>query len=139
MWVLALGFLASCAEDVIIDPTLPQGEFTVTRSGNLVDQNGAGSMGVTEIGTDEEGTQFLRLGNNFTTKFSTGTVTVYLSTSETYVADPGNGNPALRLLGVTSAAGEQYFRIAPAAGNNFTHVIIWCASAGIPFGNARLQ
>lgn len=131
--------LSACTEEVIIDPTQPQGTFSVARSGNFVAQNGTGSTGVAELGTDEDGTQFLRFGDSFTTNFATGTVTVYLSTSETFTPDPANGNPALRLLGVTRAAGEQYFEVAPAAGANFTHVILWCASANVPFGFAALQ
>ena len=134
-----LVFASACTEEVIIDPTLPTGDFSADRSGTFVEQNGTGSAGTAEIGTDDDGEQFVRFGSNFTTNFATGTVTVYLSTSETFTADPGNGNPALRLLGVTRAGGEQFFKVDPAAGNNFTHVILWCASANIPFGYAALN
>lgn len=138
--LMVLAFLSTaCGEEVIIDPTIPTGTFSVARSGSIVEQNGTGSTGAVELGTDEDGEQFLRFGDDFTTNFATGTVTVYLSTSDTFTADPMNGNPDLTLLGVTKTGGEQYFQVSPATTDNFTHVILWCASANIPFGNAELN
>jgi hypothetical protein len=32
-----------------------------------------------------------------------------------------------------------YIRLAAAIPANFTHVILWCGTASIPFGNARLN
>ncbi|MDP5169545.1 MAG: DM13 domain-containing protein [Bacteroidia bacterium] len=136
---LVLVMMSSCTEEIIVDPTLPSGAFTVARSGSFVAQSGTQTTGVAELGTDEDGTQFLRFGNTFTTKFSTGTVAVYFSTSDTYKADPGSDNPDLILAGITRAGGEQYIRTPETIGSNFTHVILWCASAGIPFGNAELK
>lgn len=136
---MVMVLFSSCSEEIIIDPTLPSGTFSVDRSGSFVAQSGTQTMGVAELGTDEEGTQFLRFGDSFTTKFSTGTVAVYLSTSDTYTADPGSNNPDLFLAGITRAGGEQYIRMSETVGSNFTHVILWCASAGIPFGNAELK
>ena len=78
-------------------------------------------------------------GSNFTTNLATGTVVVYLSTSDTYTADPGSGNPDLLLTGYVSENGEHYFRLDPSADAKFTHVILYCASAGVQFGNAPLN
>ena len=142
LFILPLFFFA-CEEDsqdvVMIDTSMPTGELSVMRSGTFVDQNSSGTMGMASLGTDEDGTQFLRFSPDFETKLTTGTVTVFLSTSDTYVADPGNGNPDLRLLGSIAMSGESFFRIAPVAESRFTHVIVWCASAAIPFGYAPLQ
>ncbi|MFN0175721.1 MAG: DM13 domain-containing protein [Saprospiraceae bacterium] len=134
-------FFASCEKEVqvIVDPTKPQGAFTVSKNGTFTEQNGTGSKGVTQLGTDADGVQFLKFGTDFNTNFATGTVTVYLSTSMTFVPDPGNGNPNLRLVGPVTTAGENYFRLNPAAEAKFTHVILWCASANVPFGYAQLQ
>ncbi|MFM9950988.1 MAG: DM13 domain-containing protein [Saprospiraceae bacterium] len=131
----------SCEKEVevIVDPNLPQGAFTVAKSGAFVEQNGTGSKGAAQLGTDEDGVQFLKFGGDFNTNFATGTVSVYLSTSMTFTPDPANGNPELRLVGPVSKAGENYFRLAPAAATKFTHVILWCGSANVPFGYARLQ
>lgn len=135
--------LVACTEDpepVVIDPTKPQGNFNVLRMGNFTDQNGAGSTGSASLGTDEEGSEFLQFGNSFNTALATGTVTVFLSTSDTFMADPGNGNPDLLDLGVVRNSGTNYFLIPSGTSTDkFSHVILWCGSVGIPFGNAPLN
>ncbi len=125
--------------EVIVDSTQPRGAFTPSKNGTFVEQNGTGSKGAVQLGTDADGVQFLKFGSDFSTNFATGTVTVYLSTSMTFTPDPGNGNPELRLIGPVSKAGENYFKLDPAAAVKFTHVILWCGSANIPFGYAQLQ
>lgn len=135
--------LVSCSDDadpVIIDPTQPSGQLTVLRSGTFVDQNNAGSMGTAAIGTDSEGKEFVQFSSNFNTALATGTVTVFLSTSDMFVADPANGNPNLLPLGPVRNSGENFFMIPQGSNTaNFTHVILWCGSVGVPFGNANLQ
>ncbi len=141
-FALALSFFTTACEkekEVIVDPTKPQGTFSVAKSGNFTEQNATGSKGGAQLGKDEDGIQFLKFDSNFATNFATGTVTVYLSTSMTFTPDPANGNPSLRLVGPVTKAGENYFRLDPAADAKFTHVILWCASANVPFGFARLQ
>lgn len=141
-YVAFLG-LVSCADDndpITIDPTHPTGALNVARSGSFTDQNAAGSMGVAGLGTDTQGKEFLQFSSNFNTALATGTVTVYLSTSATFMADPGNGNPNLLVLGPVRMAGENFFAIPTGASTaKYTHVLLWCGSVGIPFGNARLQ
>jgi hypothetical protein len=134
---------AACSEDtepVIIDSALPEGTLSVLRMGTFIDQNGAGSAGSASIGTDTKGTTFLSFNNAFRTALGTGTVTVYLSTSDTFTPDPANGNPNLLLVGPVRNAGENFFKIPTGTDlAKYTHVILWCGSVGIPFGNARLQ
>lgn len=133
--------LVACQEETpqIIDSSLPQGTFSAIQSGTLVAQNSTPTAGNVEVGTDTEGTTFLRLTPDFTTEFGTGTVTVYFSTSETLTFDPGNGNPDVQLVGVTLSGGEQFFKLSGPLSSKFSHVILWCGSAGIPFGNAPLN
>ncbi|SIN83669.1 DM13 domain-containing protein [Algoriphagus halophilus] len=135
--------LVACSDDpepTIIDPTLPQGSFNVLRMGDFMDQNGAGSTGSASLGVDSEGHQFLQFGSSFNTALATGTVTVFLSTSDTFMADPGNGNPDLLAMGVVRNAGTNYFLIPSGVSTDkYTHVILWCGSVGIPFGNAPLN
>ncbi len=133
--------LSACEKEVevIVDPTKPKGVFTVSKSGTFTEQNATGSKGAAQLGTDTDGIQFLKFGSDFSTTFATGTVTVYLSTSMTFTPDPGNGNPLLRLVGPVSKAGENFFRLDPMAETKFTHVILWCGSANVPFGYAKLQ
>lgn len=141
-YVAFLG-LISCSGDtdpVVIDPTMPTGSLAVQRSGNFIDQNGAGSAGTASLGVDTQGKEFLAFNSAFKTALATGTVTVFLSTSATFTPDPANGNPNLLALGPVRMAGENFFAIPTGATTGkYTHVILWCGSVGVPFGNARLQ
>lgn len=138
-------FLISCDDDdttietVVVDSSIPVGDLTATATGTIVGQNDTGTAGMVTLGTDTEGTQFLGLSSSFVTNLGTGTVTVFLSTSETFSPDPMNGNPDLKLVGSIRSNGAQFFKIDPAADSKFTHVIFWCASANIPFGFAEFQ
>jgi hypothetical protein len=132
----------SCSKDAvetIIDSSLPNGAFTASKSGAITAQNDTGSKGTVSIGSDAKGTVFLKLGTDFQTVLATGTVTVYLSTSSSFKADPGNGNPDLKLVGIIAKNGETYFKLAALPEAKFTHVIFWCGTAGIPFGNANFK
>lgn len=132
---------SSCDEDetiVTIDSAQPN-NFVAALSGSLVAQNGTPTTGTVELGEDDDARTFLRLSNDFTTEQGTGTVTVYLSTSDTFTPSPGTGNPDLILVGALNTNGEQFFQINRNVPAGFTHVILWCASANIPFGNARIQ
>lgn len=139
--LLGLSFTA-CEEDgdtQIIDSSQPIGTFTADISGDFVAQNGTPTSGMAALGMDEDGNNFLRFNSNFTTELGTGTVTVYLSTSQDFMADPGNGNPDLMLIGAVSQNGENFFKLGSSVADKFTHVILWCGSANIPFGYAPLQ
>jgi hypothetical protein len=140
--VVAMSFLTACSKDektVTVDSSQPDGAFTVARAGALTAQNGTPTTGTVELGTDSKGTPFLRFGPNFTTQLATGTVSIYFSTSMNFVANPGAGNPDLRLVGPVAKNGETFIKLNAAIPANFTHVILWCGTASIPFGNARLN
>ncbi len=135
--------LVSCSDDdgetITIDTSVPVGTFQVSREGSLVAESGTPTQGTVQLGVDSQGTNFLRFAENFTTELGTGTVAIYFSTSDTYTADPANGNPDLRLIGNVENNGEMFIRLNGAPEAKFTHVILWCATANIPFGNAELQ
>lgn len=135
--------LVSCSENndpITVDPTQPTGTLSVIRSGSFIDQNASGSKGVAELGTDTQGKEFLKFSPDFNTALATGTVTVFLSTSNEFRPDPGNGNPNLLVLGPVREAGENFFAIPTGESTSkYTHVILWCGSVAIPFGNAPLQ
>ncbi len=134
-----LGCKKSETVTVTEDANLPSGSFTVQRKGTLVAQNGTPTAGTVELGADAQSVNYFHLGKDFKTELGTGTTSIYLSTSATYKADPANGNPDLFLIGIVKANGESYFKLTSAIPSKFTHVIIWCGSAGIPFGNAPIQ
>ena len=133
--------LSSCTKEeiVTVDSSLPSGAFTPAKSGNIVAQNDTGSKGSVQVGKDGSSTNFVKFGSDFNTVLATGTVSVYLSTSQTFKADPGNGNPDLKLIGIISKNGEQYFKLPSSPDAKFTYLILWCGSANIPFGYASLQ
>lgn len=123
----------------IIDSSLPNGELTVQRSGTFVAQNGTPTQGMAQVGTDDDGATFLRFSDDFMTELATGTVSIFLSTSDTFTADPGSGNPDLSLIGVVNGNGEAFYKQTGGIDSKFTHVILWCGTANIPFGYAPLQ
>jgi hypothetical protein len=140
--VVAMSVLAACSkkgDTVTIDSSKPDGAFTAAKTGTLTPQNGTPTMGTVELGTDSKGSPFLRFAPNFTTQLATGTVSIYFSTSMNFVANPGAGNPDLKLVGPVAKNGETFFKLGAAIPTNFTHVILWCGTASIPFGNAKLN
>ena len=136
--------LTSCGDEdmgttVTIDSSKPSGSLDVKLSGTFVAQSNTPTQGDFEYGQDDNNVNFLRLDNNFVTEQATGTVTVYLSTSDTFTASPGTGNPDLKLIGAINSNGEQFFKLNSAIPSNFTHVILWCNTAGVPFGTGELN
>ncbi|WP_020527005.1 DM13 domain-containing protein [Flexithrix dorotheae] len=140
-FVMAVFTFISCEDDTekIIDSSLPNGTFTAQKGGTFVAQNGTPTAGTVDLGLDEAGSTFLKFNEDFMTELGTGTVTVYLSTSDTFTPNPGEGNPDLKLIGAIGSNGESYHKIMDTVESKFTHVILWCGSASIPFGNAALQ
>ncbi|MFH4966390.1 DM13 domain-containing protein [Gaetbulibacter sp. M235] len=143
--VFTVVLFSSCSNNdsetitVEVDSSLPIGAFTVAKQGTLTAESGTPTEGTVELGTDTNNTYFLHFASNFKTETATGTVAIYLSTSEVYTADPGNGNPDLKLIGSVTSNGERYIKLNGAPAAKFTHVILWCDTANIPFGNAELQ
>ena len=135
--------LIGCSDDssetITVDTSLPVGDFEVERQGDLVAESGTPTQGTVQLGSDSEGTDFLRFSDDFTTELGTGTVGIFLSTSSVYTADPANGNPDLKLIGNVSGNGEMFIKLSGEPEAKFTHIILWCATANIPFGNAELQ
>ena len=132
--------LAACKkDDPINDSPMPNGEFTVERSGTFTAENNQPTAGTVEYGKDEDDVYFVKLGSDFTTDQATGTLGLYFSTSAVFTSDPGNGNPDLMALGTITQNGEQYIKLDEAVASNFTHIILWCNTASVSFGNAQLQ
>ncbi|MBU2947175.1 DM13 domain-containing protein [Zobellia uliginosa] len=126
-------------ETVEVDSSLPVGDLTVARSGNLTAESGTPTEGLVELGVDTEDSNFVHFSDDFMTELGTGTVGIFLSTSETFTADPGNGNPDLMLIGNVQDNGERYIKLDATPDAKYTHIILWCATANIPFGNVALN
>lgn len=144
LWTLLAAFtlsLVSCTDedgspDAPDDNGMVMGQVDVLRSGNLTAQSSTNTQGNVAIVKDKDGKYFVRLSENFTTKFSTGTVTVYLATSQTLNLESSS---SFQLVSIVGKPGEQFFSLSGLPDAKFTHAIIWCGAAAIPFGFARLE
>ncbi len=139
--VFLLFALAACQKEDAppgnpADPTLPTGMFTAARSGVFQDQNGYNAEGSAQLGTDETGAQWLRFAPDFNASLSTGAVTVYLSKNQNLALNSGGSFQRVELV---TTPGEHFYKISPAAGDDFKFAILWCASASVQFGNAELK
>jgi len=105
--------------------------FEILRGGELTAQSSTNTRGMVQVVRDDAGDFFLRLTEDFTTKFSTGTVTVYLSTSSSLDL---NESSSFELISVVDQTGEHFFKLSGEPDSKFTHGIIWCGAAAIPFG-----
>lgn len=139
--VLAAFSLLSCqdksdqmpADDNDVEVT---GPLEVIKSGALSNQSGAGTRGTVQLVKDQTGKFYISLSDNFTTKFSTGTVTVYLSTTSSLRL---NESGSFQLLGLANRPGAHFYELQGNKDDKFSHAIIWCGAAAIPFGNALLE
>ncbi|MBN7818020.1 DcrB/PsbP domain-containing protein [Algoriphagus pacificus] len=140
--VFVLAACSNSSEDMnpnIPDPTT---EVKVTanvmaiKTGTLNSQSGTNTKGMIEIVSDDAGKYFLRLGKDFVSDFHTGTVTVYLSTTNKLkLSESGS----FQLVSVVNQNGEHFFNLPNLPDSKFTHGIIWCGAAGIPFGNGEFN
>jgi hypothetical protein len=119
-----------------VDEVAVTGPITVVKTGTLTAQSSTNTLGMFQLVTNAEGKYFVRLTENFTTKFSTGTVTVYLSTSDRLQLSTSG---TFQLVSIVGKAGEHFFPLTAAPDAKFTHGIIWCGAAAIPFGFAPLN
>ena len=137
--ILSIIGLTNCKEEAVTPTTTPTtsdqpvGAFTAQRTGSLVAQGGTPTQGTAQLGTDTKGTSFLKLGSNFKSDYHTGTVTLYASKGSVYAPS------TVQLISAVGKDGEQYFKLSAALSSDYTHLIVWCGSAKIPFGNAELK
>lgn len=144
LWTLLAAFtlsITSCDDqdgspDAPDDNEIVMGQVDVIKSGSLTAQSSTNTKGNVAIVKDKDGKHFVRLSENFTTKFSTGTVTVYLATSQTLNLESSS---SFQLVSIVGKPGEQFFSLSALPDAKFTHAIIWCGAAAIPFGFARLE
>ncbi|MBB6327400.1 PBP1b-binding outer membrane lipoprotein LpoB [Algoriphagus iocasae] len=114
----------------------PVGVILSIKEGMLMPQSGTNTTGMIELVSDEAGKYFLRLGNDFKSDFHTGTVTVYLSTSsKLQLSESGS----FQKVGIVNESGEHFFVLPNLPESKFSHGIIWCGAAGIPFGYGSLN
>ncbi len=142
LFLLSFAIHACQKEETPVDdpkveqPGLPSGNFKADRSGVFQSQNGYKAAGTAQIGTDEAGKQWLRFGTDFDASLSTGAVTVYVSQNQNLLL---SNTSTYRRLDLVKKPGEHHFKIEPSVGLDFKFAILWCASAGVQFGNSELK
>ncbi len=110
--------------------------FAVLKTGSFIGQNGYPASGTAQIIRDDKQQHFVRLGADFKTSFSTGSVTIYLSKNANLkLSDVAS----YYRLAAISANGQHDFSISAAQAGDFQFAIVWCAPAGIQFGRAELK
>jgi hypothetical protein len=130
------GSMKDAAKMKPVDEVAVTGPVTVLKTGTLTAQSSTNTKGMVQVVTNAEGKYFVRLTEDFNTKFSTGTVTVYLSTSDRLQL---SSSGSFQLVSIVGKAGEHFFPLAQSPDSKFTHGIIWCGAAAIPFGFAPLN
>lgn len=136
-----LSLILSCSsesmEPIPPDDSNQVGEnFEILRTGTLSAQSSTNTRGMVQLIQDDENKFFIRLSDDFTTKFSTGTVTVYLSTNQSLNL---NNSSTFQLVSIVGKSGEHFFSLPGMPDEKFTYGIIWCGAAGIPFGFALME
>ena len=140
--LLAAAMFASCTKTETVTVTTDSGVpdvFTKLKGGTFVADKAASTKGMFQVGTDTKGQYFAKFSTDFITDQATGTVTVYLSTSADFKVALDKGNPDLKLIGTVSKNGEQFIKLTGAPEAKFTHVILWCGTAGVRFGYALVN
>ncbi|WP_339878924.1 hypothetical protein [uncultured Algoriphagus sp.] len=134
--------LFSCNESEEPKVTLPDGnnkisgDLEIIKKGTFIAQSGSNTKGTIELGSDDDGEYYLRLSDDFNSNFHTGTVTVYLSTSSNLMLSE---TTSYQLVAVVDEGGEHYFKLPNFPNAKFSHGILWCGAAAIPFGFAELK
>ena len=114
----------------------PVGKVELLKAGTFSSQSGSNTKGMIDLITDEGGSFFIKLGKDFNSSFHTGTVTVYLSTSSSLkLSEP----TTFQLVAVVDEGGEHFFKLPNFPDSKFSHGILWCGAAAIPFGFAELN
>lgn len=141
-------FSSACTSPKDTDPIIPDdisgasgsvkvtGVVEVLKTGTFTSQSGANTKGMIDLVSDEGGSYYIKLGSDFTSSFHTGTVTVYLSTSKDLTLSE---KESFQLVAVVNEPGEHYFKLANFPDSKFSHGILWCGAAAIPFGYASLM
>ncbi len=144
-FLLILAFVSCQKEDEITNPgdvenpgdsMMPTGVFNAVRSGIFQAQNGYNAEGMAQLGNDDANIKWLRLAPDFNASLSTGAVTLYLSKNKNLSL---NSTGSFLRVELVTRPGEHFYKIDPPVGDDFKFAILWCASAGVQFGNAELK
>ena len=146
-FLFAVVLFTGCSKDdpapvAVVNNAGPVAPTTALRSGTLVAENATPTMGSVSIIRDANNDEWVSLGANFTSTFATGTVTAYLAKSAARIGDqrtlPPPPVPNVLAVGFVSANGAKFLKITGASAT-FSHVVLYCETAEVNFGNAPLN
>ena len=140
---------AACREssmDSTPQPTNgPIGTTTALRAGTLKAENGTPTAGMVSVVRDANSDEYVSLADDFKSEFGTGTVAVYLAKSAANIksqrtkADGSpNGAGNVLAIGFLTKNGRQFLKL-PTASTGYSHLVLYCETIEINFGNAPLQ
>lgn len=112
------------------------GKVEVLKTGTFTSQSGSNTKGMIDLVSDEGGAFFIKLSNDFNSSFHTGTVTIYLSNSKDLKLSETS---SFQLVAVVDKPGEHFLKLPNFPNAKFSHGILWCGAAAIPFGFAQFQ
>ena len=119
-----------------MDTTAMDTSTTILRKGAFQPQNNYVAEGTASLKRKADNSFKVVLDENFRTSFATGAVTMYLSKAQRL--NLSDQSSFIRLA-VINTNGSHTFDIEGSVSDDFTHVVIWCAPARIPFGFAALE
>ena len=147
LFATAVLFLSACTKtDTVTEfSNAPIGSTTVLKTGTITQQNAPGTpptSGTLSVIEDSKGNQFLRLGSNFTSGFSTGTVAIYFAKTNAEIKNQRNGGTTatnVRAIGFVNKSGEQFIQLNGAnLFTGFSFVVFYCETAEVNFGSSPL-
>ena len=94
----------------------PSGAVQSLRAGTFIKQDGPPTSGPVAIVKDQDGTEFVELGDEFVSDFATGTVVLYFAKSAANIDEQRQADAAnvSGIVGLVTRNGRQYMTI-PAA------------------------
>ncbi len=141
-------FISACTkEDVTLDhpvvkpiettvSSIPIKNLTILKSGEFNNAGGYPTKGIAQLVKDSINNFAVRLGEDFSTTFATGSVTMYLSNSMNLKLSEAS---TFIKLAVIDKKGSHFFALESQPKDELKFVIVWCQPAGIKFGYAELK
>ena len=137
--ILLLQLSCSKEETNVLGPdgtTTNVATFTVLKSGKFNSSSGYPTTGTAQLILDSTSKYRVRLADDFSTSFSTGSVTIYLS--KTMNLNLIDSSSFIRLA-VINKNGMHQFKLEDKPADALGAVVVWCQPAGVKFGHADLK
>lgn len=140
--VMMIGVLSCKSDDPITmasNSTTPPPSRTILKTGVFTGQNGYATSGGVDVVRDSSGAEFVVTKSDFRVSGGAGTITAWL-TDATGAGNLNSSSVKLQVGTINSGfAGVYAFPVQGAMASSYSHIVMFCQSARINFGNAPLQ